>query len=115
MLIASAVAIGLLTARSMFDVRAQADAAVRAEATQQAARAQADLRAVETKVQAAAELPSLNNALASHVDSATIIDLLDSEDWWRPYRDEFALVRLMVGDRIVASRGVTGGVNVEAD
>jgi serine/threonine-protein kinase len=109
------VAIGLLTFRSMIGVRARAEAKARAEAAEQAARAQAELRAVENKTQAAAELPALNNALASHVDSATIIDLLDSEDWWRPYRDEFPLVRLIVGDHVVATRGPSGGVTAESE
>jgi len=114
-MIAAAAAGGLLTARSTARARSLADEATRAEAARQAARTQADLRAVESRAQAAAELPSLNAALATHVDSATIIDLLDTEDWWRPYRGEFPLVRLMVGDKIVASRGQTGGVSVEAD
>jgi serine/threonine-protein kinase len=113
--IAAAVAIGVLTWRAMLDTRARAEQAARAQASQQAARTQAALRAVESKAQAAAEVPSLNAALSSRVDSATIIDLLDSEDWWQPYRGEFPLVRLIVGDKIVASRGTAGGVAVEAE
>jgi hypothetical protein len=113
--IAAAAAIGGLAYRSMIAGRARAEATARAEAEQQAARAQAELRAVEGKVQAAAELRSLNAALATHVDAATIIDLLDSEDWWQPYRGEFALVRLIVGDRIVAARGISGGAGAEAE
>src|SRR6185503_15024738 len=56
-----------------------------------------------------------NAALAAHVDRATIIDLLDSEDWWAPYREEFPLVRLIVGDSVVATRGTTAGANVEGE
>jgi len=114
-LIAAAVGGGLLTMRSTAAARERAEAAARAETARQAARTQADLRAVENKAQSAAELPSLNAALATHVDSATIIDLLDTEDWWRAYRSEFPVVRLMVGDKIVATRGASGGVSVETD
>jgi hypothetical protein len=113
--IAAAAAIGLFAYRSMIAGRARAEAAARAEADQQAAHAQAELRALEGRVQAAAELRSLNAALATHVDAATIIDLLDSEDWWQPYRGEFSLVRLIVGDKIVAARGIAGGAGAEAD
>ena len=57
---------------------------------------------------------ALNAALAAHVDSATMIDLLDNEDWWRPYREEFPLVRVIVGDTVVAARGGRGGAAVDA-
>ena len=113
--IAAAAAIGVLAYRAMIAGRARAEAAAREEADRQAAHTQAELRAVESKVQAAAELRSLNAALATHVDAATIIDLLDSEDWWQPYRGEFSLVRLIVGDKIVAARGIAGGAGAEAD
>jgi eukaryotic-like serine/threonine-protein kinase len=114
-LIAGAVAIGLLSLRSVVGARAQAEATVRAEATRQAAHRQAELRALEGKVQAAAALRALNAALAARVDRATILDLLDNEDWWRPYREEFPLVRLIVGDALVATRGTAAGANVEAE
>jgi len=114
-LIAAAVTIGLAAVRSMVGARAHAEAAVLAQEAQESARMQADLRAVERKAQAAAELPALNAALRSEVDSATIIDLFDSEDWWRPYRDEFSVVRLVVGDKIVATRGATGGASAESE
>jgi len=114
-LIAIAAAIAVLTYRALLAERAQAQEAQRAETTRQAADRQAELRTIESKVQAAADLPALNAALAAHVDSATIIDLLDSEEWWLPYRKDFPLVRLIVGDAVVASRGTTSGANVEAD
>ena len=68
-------------------------------------RGASELRAIEAKVQAAAELRPLNAAIASQVDSATLLDLLDNEDWWRPYREEFAVVRVIVGDQVIAARG----------
>jgi len=44
-----------------------------------------------------------------------MIDLLDNEEWWRPYREEFPLVRVIVGDTVVAARGAGGGAAVGAD
>ncbi len=114
-LIAAAVAIALLAARSATGGRAQADATMRADADQQAVHRQTELLAIEGKVQAAAELRALNAALGAHVDSATMIDLLDNEPWWRPYREEFPLVRVIVGDTVVAARGAGGGAAVAAD
>ena len=29
----------------------------------------------------------------------------ENEDWWRPYRSEFPVVRVRVGEKITASRG----------
>jgi hypothetical protein len=104
-LVAAAVALSLMTLRSLTGERAQAEAAVRAAATLDAERDASELRAMEAKVQAAADLRRLNAAIASHVDSATLLDLLDSEDWWRPYREEFEVVRVIVGDGVLAARG----------
>jgi serine/threonine-protein kinase len=112
-LIALAIAISLLSLRSVTGALAQEGAAEDA-ASRQAARARGDLRVIERRAQTAAQLRELNAAVASHVDSATILDLLDSEDWWRPYREEFPFVRLIVGDELVAARGAPGRVSVEA-
>jgi hypothetical protein len=114
-LIAAAVAIALLGVRSATGDRVQAEATMRADATRQAALRQSELRAIEGRVQAAAELRALNAAVAAHVDSTTINDLLDNEDWWRPYRDEFPLVRLIVGEVVLATRGTIGTADVGAD
>jgi hypothetical protein len=114
-LIAAAVAIALLAYRSATGGRTRAEATARGEADRQAALRRAELRAIEGKVQTAADLRALNAALGAHVDSATMIDLLDNEDWWRPYREEFPLVRVIVGGSVVAGRGAGGGVAVGAD
>ena len=114
-LIAAAVAIGLITFRSAIGERARAEARVREDADRDATERQAALRAIERKAQVAAEIPALNAALAAHVDSATIVDLLDNEDWWQPFRADYTLVRLIVHDTVLASRGVAGAPNVEAD
>jgi hypothetical protein len=114
-LIAAALAIGLITFRSAIGERARAEARVREDADRDAAERQAALRAIERKVQTAAEVPALNAALAAHVDSATIVDLLDSEDWWQPFRVDYTLVRLVVGDDVLASRGTAAAPNIEAE
>jgi len=114
-LIAAAVAVGLLAVRSAIGERARAESMVRADADRDAAARQEELRAIERKAQRAAEVPALNAALAAHVDSATIVDLLDNEDWWQPFRADFTLVRLIVGDAPLATRGTADGPGVEAD
>jgi len=114
-LIAAAVAIGLITFRSAIGARARAEARVREDADRDAAERQTALRAIERKAQVAAEVPALNAALAAHVDSATIVDLLDSEEWWQPFRADYTLVRLIVYDTVLASRGIAGAPSVEAD
>jgi hypothetical protein len=88
---------------------------VRVDGDRDAAARQEELRAIERRAQRAAQLPALNAALAAHVDSATIVDLLDNEDWWQPFRADFALVRLIVDDAPLATRGTADGPGVEAD
>ncbi|HZL19164.1 MAG TPA: serine/threonine-protein kinase, partial [Polyangia bacterium] len=39
------------------------------------------------------------------MDGATLTDLFDNEDWWRPFRAEFPLVQIVLGDNLLASRG----------
>jgi hypothetical protein len=115
MFIAAAVAIGLLTLRTVLGARAKAEAMVRVDTDQHAAETQVELRAIERRAQAAADLPALTAALTAHVDSATIVDLLDSEEWWQSYRTEFPLVRVIIGDAVIATRGTTASPNVEAE
>ena len=52
------------------------------------------------KARAAAALPRLRAALASHVDAPTIVDLFATEGWWRPIRDEFKISRLVTATEI---------------
>jgi len=114
-LVAASVATGAAALSATTGARGQDEATARAEASLAAARRQVELRGIEAKTQAAAGLYALNAALAAHVDQATIIDLLDSENWWRPYRDEFPLVRVMVRDVVVASRGTVAAGSAEAE
>ena len=113
-LIAIAIAISLLSLRSVTGALAHEGPAEDA-ANRQAVLTRGELRAIERRAQTASQLRELNAALASHVDSATILDLLDSEDWWRPYRDEFPYVRLIVGGEVVAARGAPDRASVEGD
>jgi len=52
------------------------------------------------KARAAAALPRLRAALASHVDAPTIVDLFATEGWWRPIRDEFKISRLVTATEV---------------
>src|SRR3954447_19644607 len=65
---------------------------------------EAQLRAQQAslvaKARAAAALPRLRAALASHVDAPTIVDLFASEGWWRPIRDEFKISRLVTATEV---------------
>jgi hypothetical protein len=114
-LIAAATALALLAYRSAAGGRAPAEPTMGAESDRQTALRQAELLAIEGKVQTAAELRALNAALGARVDSATMIDLLDNEPWWRPYREEFPLVRVIVGDTVIAARGAGGGAAAVTD
>src|SRR4051812_39802061 len=73
---------------------AEAAAAGETAATQARAAAErvlaARARTLEAEVRTAAAIPQLRAALTDGVDGATIIDLLDSEDWWAPFRSRSA-------------------------
>ena len=58
---------------------------------------------LEKEARTAAAIPQLRAALGDGVDSATILDLFDSEDWWAPFRNRSAA--LVAEDRILAMRG----------
>ena len=47
--------------------------------------------ALEPKVTNAAALPEIASGLALDADSHTFEDLLENEDWWAPYRADFAI------------------------
>jgi hypothetical protein len=106
-LIVTGTAAGVLGVRTILGGRARAQAAVLDTALRQDATAR-DTHArkeAEEQVAAAVQLPPLNAALQSRVDGATLIDLFENEDWWRPFRTEFPLVQIVVGDKLLASRG----------
>ncbi len=105
-LIVTGTAAGVLEVRTVVAGRARAEAAVLDAAVREALARDADAqREAEVQVFAAAQLPPLNAALRSRVNGATLVDLFDNEDWWRPYRAEFPLVQIVQGDNLIASRG----------
>ena len=61
--------------------------------------------ALEAKATEIATIPPLHAALTNQVDGHTLIDLFETEEWWRPVRDEFRAVRVIVGDQVLASQG----------
>ena len=61
--------------------------------------------ALEAKATAAAALPPLHAALTNQVDGHTLIDLFETEEWWRPVRDEFKALRVISGDQILVTQG----------
>jgi len=105
-LIATATAAVVFALRTAVGDQARAQAALLAAASQATATRDADeRRATEGRVSAAAELQPLESAIRDRVDGATLLDLFDNEEWWRSYRAEFPLVRVISGDRPLAVRG----------
>src|SRR5262245_56654801 len=45
--------------------------------------------ALEAKATAAAAIQPLHAALTNQVDGHTLIDLFETEEWWKPVREEF--------------------------
>ena len=85
--------------------RAQAESvAVAASAQERQAHDAEELRAIERSVRRAAALEPLAAAVKLNVDSATLVDLFESEDWWRPYRTDFTFARLIVDGGVLATR-----------
>jgi hypothetical protein len=62
-------------------------------------------RGAESHVREAAGLQPLNGAIGDHVDGATLVDLVENEDWARPLRDGVAVLRIVIGDELLAARG----------
>jgi hypothetical protein len=82
----------------------QADEA-RREAESVRASWKTEQRALETQVLRAASAKPLLAALDSDVDGPTLVDLFQSEDWWRTMRADFSLSRVIVGQRVLATYG----------
>ena len=71
------------------------------------ARLKTQLEALTDASRAAATLPRLKAALAAKVDAPTMVDLFTSENWWRPFREEFPINRMVTG-REIATHGTFG-------
>jgi hypothetical protein len=77
----------------------------RVDADEVRARWQTEERRLETRLQFAATAKPLLAALDNHVDGATLVDLFQSEDWWREARGDFSLARVVVGSGVLATAG----------
>jgi Protein kinase domain len=103
-LVAAAVVAGFLaTGRAPWPTGRQ-EAAARAARGDLETRLQAERAALASRARRAAGLGRLKAALAAHVDTATLVDLFATEDWWRPFRNEFQVSRV-VSDGQTASHG----------
>src|SRR4051794_10472354 len=68
-------------------------------------------RGLEPKALAASRLPAIVSGLDLDADVHTFEDLLENEDWWAPYRSEFALSGLVTGRGAVTTIG-SGAVDL---
>jgi serine/threonine-protein kinase len=105
-LIVAGTAAGVLGVRSVLGDQTRVQAALLRNATGETdARGAPEKKSAEKEVWEAARLEPLEAALRARVDGPTLVDLFENEDWWRPYRSEFPVVRVRVGDKITVSRG----------
>jgi hypothetical protein len=70
---------------------------------------------LEARAMSAAATQPLQSAINSHVDGHTIVDLFETEDWWRPVREEFKVVRLFNGGLLTAAQGKIDIGNADVD
>jgi tRNA A-37 threonylcarbamoyl transferase component Bud32 len=64
------------------------------------ARLKKQLEALTDASIAAAALPRLKAALAAKVDAPTMVDLFSSENWWRPFKEEFPINRMVTATEV---------------
>jgi serine/threonine-protein kinase len=99
-------AAGILAMRAAMGDQARAQAALLAAADREAeARHAEERRWIEGKTTAAATLEPLAAGLRARVDGATLLDMFENEDWWRPYRTAFPVVRVVADGKPLAVRG----------
>src|SRR4051812_32650555 len=105
-LIVAGTAVGVFGVRSVLGDQTRVQAALlRGAAGDGEARGAPEKKSAEKQVWEAARLEPLEAALRAHVDGPTLVDLFENEDWWRPYRSEFPVVRVRVGEKTTVSRG----------
>jgi Protein kinase domain len=105
-LLALGVALSIVSFRLAAREKPQADNNTATAAPKEGDAADAEeLRSMERRARQAAAIEPLVNAVKMKVDDDTFIDLFDSEEWWRSYRNEFSFVRLIVDGTVVATRG----------
>jgi hypothetical protein len=101
---------GILAMRVALGDQARAQASLVAAASRDAdSRGTQERRAAEAQVSAAAHIEPLAAGLRARVDGATLVDMFENEDWWRPYRVEFPLVRVIVDGKPLTTRGPAVG------
>jgi serine/threonine-protein kinase len=107
-LIISGAALSVVSYRLAIRDRAAAEAAAavvaKAPADSEGYDAE-ELRTIERKARQAAEIEPLAAAVKMNVDANTLMDLFDTEEWWRPYRKDFDFERLIVDGGILGTRG----------
>jgi hypothetical protein len=113
-LIAAGTAAAVLGARSVVGDQAHVEAAVLAAETLRAQEQTAEQSRAERAVAAATHVDPLQAALRARVDGPTLVDLFDNEDWWKPFRTDFPIVRVQDGDRLIAMRGTDLGHAADA-
>jgi eukaryotic-like serine/threonine-protein kinase len=104
-LIAAGTAAAVLGARSVVGDQAHAEASLLAAEAARAEQQSTEQTKAERAVAAATRIQPLDAALRARVDGPTLVDLFDNEDWWKPFRTDFPIVRVVEGDRLVAARG----------
>ncbi len=113
-LIAAGTATGVIAARAVVGDGTRAQATLLATETTRAREQAAQQSRAEQAVTAAARIAPLVAALRAHVDGATLVDLFDNEDWWRPFRADFPSVRVLDAVHVLAARGPDLGVASDA-
>ncbi|HXJ20902.1 MAG TPA: serine/threonine-protein kinase [Polyangia bacterium] len=108
-LIAAGTAAAIFGARAVVGDRTRAEASLLAAEALRAQEQSNEQTRAERAVTAATRVLPLEAALRAHVDGPTLIDLFDNEDWWKPFRTDFPIVRVVDGDRLVAARGAELG------
>ncbi len=104
-LIAVGTATAIMAARAVLGDGTRAQAALLAAETLRAQEQAAQQSRAEQAVTAAGRIPPLVSALRARVDGATLVDLFENEDWWRPFRTDFPSVRVLDASRVLAARG----------
>ncbi|HVT08563.1 MAG TPA: serine/threonine-protein kinase [Polyangia bacterium] len=104
-LIAVGTATAIMAARAVLGDEARAEAAVLATEALRAQEQAAQQSRAEQAVTAAGRIAPLVAALRAHVDGATLVDLFENEDWWRPFRTDFPSVRVIDASHVLAARG----------
>jgi hypothetical protein len=99
-------AAAILAMRVALGDQARARAAIMAAVSHASeARDVQEQKLAETQVLSAARIEPLAAGIRACVDGATLVDMFDNEDWWRPYRVEFPSVRVVVDGHVLATRG----------